>query len=120
MRRCVWPASDFNELERNSVLPVQSGSRPDGIRVALTAVALAMGFMLSAANARSDEPAGPFHESELIFPPQHLHTHGSCIVECANGDLIACWYRGSGERRADDVGVYGARKRRGEKRWSEV
>lgn len=58
-------------------------------------------------------------EAELIFPPQALHNHGSCIVECHNGDLMCCWYRGSGERRADDVAVYGARRRRGEKVWSE-
>jgi len=29
------------------------------------------------------------------------------------------WYRGSGERSADDVAVYGARRRAGEERWSE-
>jgi predicted neuraminidase len=34
-------------------------------------------------------------------------------VECPNGDLLVCWYRGSGERRADDVLVEGARKRAG-------
>jgi len=53
-----------------------------------------------------------------IFPFTHQHTHGSSIVECPNGDLLACWYRGSGERKADDVLVEGARLRRGEKAWS--
>lgn len=53
-----------------------------------------------------------------IFPFTHQHTHGSCVVECPNGDLLACWYRGSGERKADDVLVEGARLRRGETRWS--
>src|SRR5579859_4336850 len=63
--------------------------------------------------------ADPFLESELIFPPEHLHNHGSCIVECANGDLITCWYNGSGERNADDVKIEGARLRKGEKQWSQ-
>src|SRR5437868_10024039 len=61
--------------------------------------------------------AAPFHEAELIFPPEHWHNHGSCIVECPNGDLLTCWYNGSGERRADDVKVEGSRKRPGAKGW---
>lgn len=61
----------------------------------------------------------PFHRVEEIFPLDYLHNHASCIVERPNGDLLACWYRGSGERTADDVRVLGARKRRGEARWSE-
>ncbi|MGE5194833.1 MAG: sialidase family protein [Deltaproteobacteria bacterium] len=69
--------------------------------------------------ARAEEtPPGPLHEAEVIFPPERLHNHGSCLVECPNGDLLVCWYRGSGERRADDVAVYGARRRHGEKHWS--
>ncbi len=56
--------------------------------------------------------------SELIFPLETWHNHGSCIVECPNGDLLACWFHGSGERRADDVVILGARKRRGTGRWS--
>jgi predicted neuraminidase len=61
----------------------------------------------------------PFLKSELIFPQEHWHVHGSCIVEAANGDLIVCWFHGSGERTADDVKIQGARKRKGEDRWSE-
>ena len=63
-------------------------------------------------------PERPFLESELIFPLEHLHNHGSCIVECPNGDLLVCWYRGSGERWADDVAVMGARKKKGARQWS--
>lgn len=66
--------------------------------------------------AAADEPR---YQAEVIFTPQSLHTHGSCIVECPNGDLLCCWYKGSGERRADDVGIFGARRRSGDKRWSE-
>lgn len=60
----------------------------------------------------------PFLQGELIFPPESLHNHGSCIVECPNGDLLVCWYRGSGERRADDVAILGARRRKGSAEWS--
>ncbi len=62
--------------------------------------------------------SGPFLESELIFPLEHWHNHASCIVECPNGDLLICWFHGSGERTADDVKVEGARKRRGARAWS--
>ncbi|MEO6183628.1 MAG: exo-alpha-sialidase, partial [Verrucomicrobiota bacterium] len=59
----------------------------------------------------------PFLKSELIFPLEHWHNHGSCIVECPNGDLLVCWYKGSGERTADDVVILGARKKKN-KSWS--
>ena len=41
--------------------------------------------------------------AELIFPPQAKHVHSSTIEELPNGDLIAAWFYGSGERRANDV-----------------
>lgn len=61
----------------------------------------------------------PFHRGELIFPLHAQHNHGSCIVELPGGDLLTCWYRGSGERKADDVAVLGARKRKGAGSWSQ-
>jgi len=60
----------------------------------------------------------PFLNSELIFPLEHWHNHGSCIVECPNGNLLVCWYHGSGERTADNVLVLGARQKRGARQWS--
>ena len=57
--------------------------------------------------------------SELVFPLHAQHNHAPGIVECPNGDLLASWYRGSGERRADDVAVYGSRLTRGEPAWSD-
>ena len=57
------------------------------------------------------------NRSELIFPLESWHNHASCIVECPNGDLLACWYHGSGERRANDVIIEGARLVRGEEGW---
>lgn len=64
--------------------------------------------------------AAPVHFARLIFPPEARHNHGSCIVECPNGDLLAVWYRGSGERSADDVELVGARLRKGSDTWSAV
>jgi len=66
---------------------------------------------------RMDTNVG-LYKAELIFPPENWHNHGSCIVELPNGDLLVCWYHGSGERRADDVLIEGARKRKGAKKWS--
>jgi predicted neuraminidase len=59
------------------------------------------------------------YEAEQIFPQEKWHNHGSSIVQCPNGDLLACWFHGSGERSADDVLVQGARKPAAEKMWSD-
>ncbi len=55
---------------------------------------------------------------DFIFTPQHEHTHGSSIVSLPNGDLLVVWFQGSGERRADDVRIMGARLEKGRKDWS--
>jgi predicted neuraminidase len=60
----------------------------------------------------------PFLESEILFPLETWHNHSSCIVEAPNGDLLVCWFHGSGERTADDVKIEGARKRKGANSWS--
>ncbi len=65
------------------------------------------------------ETNAPVFQSELIAAPESLHNHGSCIVETPKGSLLVCWYRGSGERSADDVQIVGARRQRGRKEWSD-
>jgi predicted neuraminidase len=87
----------------------------------MATVALAFGVLLqqNSGAAPTADAQAPFLESELIFPLEHWHNHASCIVEAPNGDLLVCWFHGSGERTADDVKIEGARKRQGEKRWSE-
>lgn len=60
----------------------------------------------------------PFLASELIFSLEHWHNHASCIVEAPNGDLLVCWFHGSGERTADDVKIEGARRRKDSREWS--
>jgi len=78
------------------------------------AVAIAMACLAAAAT-----PDVPMHQGELIFPLEDWHNHGSCIVECPNGDLLVCWFHGTGERQADDVVIRGARKVKGTAAWSE-
>jgi predicted neuraminidase len=58
-------------------------------------------------------------DSSLIFSLQEKHVHSSSIVELPNGDLLTCWFQGSGERTANDVVVNGARLKQGEIKWSE-
>jgi predicted neuraminidase len=65
------------------------------------------------------DPA-PQHAAELVFPLDKRHNHAPGIVECPNGDVLVSWYRGSGERSADDVAVYGARRPRHQTAWSEA
>jgi len=55
----------------------------------------------------------PKHSAELVFPLHEKHNHAPGIVELPAGQLLVSWYRGSGERSADDVAVYGARKPNG-------
>ena len=57
-------------------------------------------------------------QSEYIFPLQEKHVHSSCVTELPNGDLLACWFEGSGERHANDVMIRGARLKKGDKEWS--
>ncbi len=54
-----------------------------------------------------------------IFPCVSDHVHGSTVAELPNGDLIAAWFQGSGERWADDVAIMGARLRQGTAHWSQ-
>ena len=75
---------------------------------------LALFALLAGSLAAED----PFLKSELIFPLEKWHNHASCIVELPNRDLFVVWFHGSGERKADDVKVEGARLAKGRERWS--
>lgn len=56
--------------------------------------------------------------SEYVFPFNAQHNHAPGIAELPGGELIVSWYRGSGERSADDVAVLGARLKPGSSEWS--
>lgn len=58
------------------------------------------------------------HEAAEIFPAVQQHVHGSTLVELPNGDLLAAWFQGSGERWADDVAIMGTRRKAGASAWS--
>src|SRR5689334_10259597 len=81
------------------------------------AAALLAGFALISAD-RAVSVEKPFCESEIIFPLEHWHNHSSSIVETPKGDLLVCWFHGSGERTADDVLIRGARRARTRTGWS--
>lgn len=83
------------------------------------ALGWAGGFLLAAFASATCRAAESRVTAELIFPPRPDHNHAASVVECANGDLLASWYRGTGERTADDVAVYGARLRKGAGKWGE-
>ena len=61
--------------------------------------------------------SGRLHK-DLVLPWETLHNHGSSLVESPDGGLFVAWFRGSGERQADDVAIYGARRPAGATRWS--
>ncbi len=75
---------------------------------------LALLFFLGSVRAAEK----PFLNGEFLFPKEEWHNHASCIVETPRGDLLVCWFHGSGERTADDVKILGARKRKGDSEWS--
>ncbi|MGP0068468.1 MAG: sialidase family protein [Isosphaeraceae bacterium] len=79
------------------------------------AVFLALGVILMAREGGWAAPPGP--ERIAIFPPEPKHNHASCVVETADGSLLAAWYSGTGERKADDVVIQGAWLRKGSKQW---
>ncbi|MBX7167927.1 MAG: exo-alpha-sialidase [Pirellulales bacterium] len=75
----------------------------------------ALGAALSAHPVAAQEPS---YQAELVFELHSQHNHAPGIVECPDGGLLVSWYRGSGERRADDVRVMGARLAPGATKWS--
>ena len=68
--------------------------------------------------AQSTVTSNAIIQQELVFPFQDEHTHGSSIVQLPNGDLLAAWFQGSGERTADDVRIMGSRQKKGATTWT--
>src|SRR6476620_12343083 len=71
--------------------------------------ALPLAALLAIAASVIAPAAAPEYSGELIFPLESWHNHSSSIVEPPNGDLLVCWFHGSGERTADDVLIRAAR-----------
>lgn len=76
---------------------------------------LLVAALVSSLAARAAEPE---LSSELIFPLNPQHNHAPGVAELPDGSLFVTWYRGSGERKADDVAVLGARRPAGSATWS--
>jgi predicted neuraminidase len=70
--------------------------------------------LLASAPATAEDP---HFSTEPLFAPEPKHNHASCLVELDNGDLLVAWYRGTGERDADDVQILGSRLRHGTPLW---
>jgi len=88
---------------------------PAGRRIALLFVAIA----LVSAIGRSSLVAAPFFESELIFPPERFHNHSPSVVETPQGNLLACWFHGQGERKDNSLVILAARKTKENAAWSK-
>lgn len=81
---------------------------------------LVIAACLLAGTTRGAAAEPPLYQAELVFPLHPQHNHAPGVVVCPHGDLLVSWYRGSGERSADDVAVFGARKKAGSDRWSDA
>ena len=79
----------------------------------LFALLVAADGLLSAA----EDASQPALRSEFVFPLNPQHNHAPGIAELTDGELIVSWYRGSGERTADDVAVFGSRLKASQKEW---
>jgi predicted neuraminidase len=66
----------------------------------------------------AQKPTDFILSQQLIFPPQSEHTHASSLVILPNGDKLAVWFQGSGERTANDVRLMGARLKKGANSWT--
>jgi predicted neuraminidase len=88
------------------------------VRRVFAGLVMVVHVLVSAACASDTVPTS-VHEAAEIFPAVQEHVHGSTIVELPNGDLLAAWFQGSGERWADDVAIRGARRKAGAVTWSE-
>jgi len=87
--------------------------KPNASKLSLLAIFFAI------ANATLTAREKPFLHTQEIFPLVEEHVHGSTIVELPNGDLLAAWFQGSGERWADDVRIMGARLQNKPNSWSK-
>lgn len=77
----------------------------------LLALARLVGLVALLHLQAANPPAAPAKSD--LFPPERWHNHGSCIIQLPDGQLLAVWFHGSGERKADDVRIEGSRRIRG-------
>jgi len=76
-------------------------------------------FLSVVAGAQRKDSYKAVLTEQFIFTPQPEHAHGSSIVALPNGDFLACWFQGSGERKSDDVRILGSRLVKGKSEWEK-
>lgn len=77
-----------------------------------------MSLLFTAAVMACAVSGTPGLESTLIFPPEKMHNHSASIVETPDGDLLAVWFHGRGEKSDDTLVLQGARRPKGAATWS--
>ncbi|WP_165243615.1 sialidase family protein [Paludisphaera soli] len=75
-------------------------------------------WIAGALGAMTASAAPPELVKRAIFEPEAKHNHASCVTETPKGDMLAVWYSGTGERRADDVVIQAAWLPKGADAWS--
>ncbi len=75
-------------------------------------------LQIEEAKAQQEESVSGIKASISVFPLQQLHVHGSSIVELPSGNLLSCWFQGSGERHSNDVRIMGSLLKKGTSTWS--
>ena len=76
-------------------------------------------FLACSCGTKRNEDRSEAFTSNIIFPYQDEHVHGSTMVQLPNGDVLSAWFQGSGERWADDVRIMGSRLVKGDTSWSQ-
>lgn len=90
------------------------------IKITTIVFGFAVLLMMVSCQPKKEQAQARGFTSKIIFPYQDEHVHGSTIVELPNGDMLAAWFQGSGERWADDVRIMGSRLIKGDTAWSET
>ncbi|UCG57810.1 MAG: exo-alpha-sialidase [Phycisphaerales bacterium] len=106
-------------MSRNLTAAIQAGRSDLRIYLAIIVFFASSAQIAVARQGSSGDGESPVYRAMEIFPLVAQHVHGSTIVELPNGDLLAAWFQGSGERWADDVAIMGARLRAGGDAWSK-
>jgi predicted neuraminidase len=87
--------------------------------VRLTSIYIGLILLVESAAGQSSPQKLSRTWETLIFPLQPKHVHACSFLELPNGDMLAAWYYGSGERNSDDVKILGARLKKGSSTWSD-
>ncbi|UCG46101.1 MAG: hypothetical protein JSU94_11425, partial [Phycisphaerales bacterium] len=74
-------------------------------RAALSVSLLCIMYVGPAAVVAGQAEPAALYQSMEVFPLVSDHVHSPAIVELSNGELLAAWYQGGGERSADDVAI---------------